>query len=268
MNAIKLEKGIIHLLLPFRLTSKWAPETTSTENDVWAKTNEDISRLDFLLEHVKDFFTRNSKSELMDEAACIIMKLNIRALPVKMFNNKIFWLSNRPFDSHQNAKNLLKFPVYIDPGSFRLIIHPFTSVAILLFSIELVKSGKNSEPPNLADFIQMNYLIRLFNRHDEAYLISQNERIEERSKANQLTEGKSTDMFKKDEPENIEQRGWRPRNLINYLLFDLNIANKVEFFDHYHFSPVCYVQPAEEMKDEEMVHQTLFFLRKVYDFAT
>lgn len=266
MTTIKLEKGIIHLLLPFRLTSKWSPETTSTENYLWTKTDEDIPRLDFLLEHVKDFFTRNSKSELMDEAACIIMKLNIQALPVKMFNNKIFWLSNRPFDSHQYAKNLLKFPVYIDPGSFRLIIHPFTSVAILLFSIELVKSGKNSEPPNLADFIKMNYLIRLFNRHDEAYLISQNERIEERSKANQLTEGKSTDMFKKDEPENIEQRGWRPRHLMNYLLFDLNNAYKVEFFDHYHFSPVCYVQPVEEMIDEELVHRTLFFLRKVYDF--
>jgi len=266
MNTILLEKGIIHLMLPFRLCSKWKPETTSSENDVWIKTDEDIPRLDFLLEHVKDFFTKNSRSELMDEAACIIMKLNIQALPVKMFNNKVFWLSNRAFNSQPNAKNLLKFPVYIDPTSFRLIIHPFTRVAILLYSIEIVKSGKNDNPPNLSDFIQMNYLLRLFNRHDEAFLISQNERIEERSKAVLLTEGNDSGMFRKDEPDNIEQRGWRPRHLINYLLFDLDKIYKVEFFDHYHFSPVSYVQPAEEITNEEIVHRTLFFLRKVYDF--
>lgn len=266
MTAIYIEKGIIHLMLPFRLCSKWQPETSGSENDVWTKTDEDITRLDFLLEHVKDFFTRNSRSEVMDEAACIIMKLNTKTLPVSMFNNKVFWLSNRSFDNHENAKSLLKFPVYIDPGSFRLIINPFASVAILLFSMEIVKSGKNDVLPNLGDFIQMNYLLRLFNRHDEAYLISQNERIEERCKAARLTGEKNSGMFKKDGNEDVEHKGWRPRHLIDYLLFDLNNTYKVEFFDHFHFSPVCYVQPVDEITDEEVVHNTLFYLRKVYDF--
>ena len=48
----------------------------------------------------------------------------------------------------------------------------------------------------------MNYLLRLFNRHDEAYFISQNERPEERNKAAQLITGKS-DMFHKNDPGNI-----------------------------------------------------------------
>jgi hypothetical protein len=266
MNTILLDKGIIHLMLPFRLCSRWQPETNGSKNDVWTKTDEDIPKLDFLIEHVKDFFTRNSRSEVMDEAACIIMKLDIKALPAKMFNNKVFWLSNRAFDTHEKATNLLKFPVFLDPGSFRLIINPFASIAILLFSLEIVKSGKNDILPNLSDFIQMNYLLRLFNRHDEAYLISQNERIEERSKAAKLSGENNSGMFRKDEDEDIEHKGWRPRHLIDYLLADLNNEYKVEFFDHYHFSPVCFVQPLKEITDEDLIHHTLFYLRKVYDF--
>ena len=265
MKNILLGKGIIHLILPFRLRSGLGSNFGNIENEVWTKTDEDVRRLDFLLEHVKDFFTKNFNSESVDESACLIMKLKQEALPWKMFNNKNFWLSNRPFDSLQEAKNLLRFPVYFDPGAFRIIFHPFTGVAILLYSVELVRSGKNEDQPNLADLIEMNYILRLFNRHDEAYLISQNERIEERSKAAQLLTN-SPDIFGKNDQINIVVTGWRPRQLINYLLRDLNTRSKVEFFDHYHFSPVSYVQPMEEIPDEEMIHRTLFFLRKVYDF--
>jgi hypothetical protein len=193
------------------------------------------------------------------------MKLKTDAVPVKMFNNKIYWLGNKPFDNQQKAKNLLKFAVNIDPGAFRIIFHPFTSVGIFMYSIELVKENKNSDQPNLDDFIRMNYLLRLFNRHDEAYLISQNERPEERNKAAQLITGKA-DMFHKNDRGNIEQEGWRPRQLINYLVQDMNSRYSVEFFDHYHFSPVCYVQPSKEIQDESIIHHTLFHLRKVYDF--
>ena len=86
-----------------------------------------------------------------------------------------------------------------------------------MYSVELVKQSKSSELPNLDDFIKVNYLLRLFNRHDEAFYISQNERPEERSKAAQLISGK-TDLFHKNDNGNIEQEGWRPRQLINYLL--------------------------------------------------
>jgi hypothetical protein len=111
----------------------------------------------------------------------------------------------------------------------------------------------------------MNYLLRLFNRHDEAFFISQNERPEERSKAVQLISDK-TDLFHKNGPGNFEQEGWRPRQLINYLLQDMNSRFSVELFDHSHFSPVCYVQPSDEIQDENIIHLTLFHLRKVYDF--
>ncbi len=160
----------------------------------------------------------------------------------------------------------MKFPVYIDPGAFRIIFHPFTTVAILLFSVELVKSGKDEYQPDLADFIKMNYLLRLFNQHDEAFFISQNEKREERSKANQLILGKGSDLFGKDDPGNIELTGWRPRQLINYLLNGLNARNKVEFFDHFHLSPVCYFRPLEGLVDQDIINRALFFLRKVYDF--
>jgi hypothetical protein len=265
MNTIKLEKGIIHLMLPFRLCSGLGCDFGNIENEVWVRTNEDIPRLDFLLEHVKKFFANNTYRDKIDESACLIMKLKTDAVPVKMFNNKIYWLGNKPFDNQQKAKNLLKFAVNIDPGAFRIIFHPFTSVGIFMYSIELVKENKNSDQPNLDDFIRMNYLLRLFNRHDEAYLISQNERPEERNKAAQLITGKA-DMFHKNDRGNIEQEGWRPRQLINYLVQDMNSRYSVEFFDHYHFSPVCYVQPSKEIQDESIIHHTLFHLRKVYDF--
>jgi hypothetical protein len=265
MNAVRLEKGIIHFMLPFRLFSGLTLDSGYIENEVWTRTNEDISRLDFLLEHVKEFFARNAYMEKVDETACVILKLKKEALPVKMFNNKTYWLSNKSFYNQQKTINSLKFAVYVDPGAFRMIIHPYTSVAILLYSVELVKQNKNSDLPTLDDFIRMNYLLRLFNRHDEAFFISQNERPEERSKAAQLITGKS-DLFHKDEGEDIEQAGWRPRQLMNYLLYDLNTRYTVEFFDHFHFSPVCYVQPSEEIIDEKIIQQTLFYLRKVYDF--
>jgi hypothetical protein len=265
MNAIKLEKGIIHLMLPFRLRSGLSSDFGNIKNEVWTQTNEDIPRLDFLLEHVKEFFAKNADKGKIDESACLILKLNREALPAKMFNNKIYWLSNKPFDNQQKVKNLLKFAVYLDPGAFRIIFHPFTSVGLLMYSIELVKEGKNSAQPNLDDFIRMNYLLRLFNRHDEAFLISQNERPEERSKAAQLIAGKN-DLFHKNDTGNIEKEGWRPRQLINYLVQDMNARYSVEFFDHYHFSPVCYVQPSVVIQDENIIHHTLFYLRKVYDF--
>jgi hypothetical protein len=265
MNTIKLEKGIIHLMLPFRFCSGLSQQIADIENEVWTKTDEDVRRLDFLLEHVKEFFVRNADKDKIDESACLIMKLKTDAVPVKMFNNKIYWLGNKPFDNQQNAKNLLKFAVYLDPGAFRIIIHPYTSVAILICSIELVKQSKKNDPPNLDDFIKMNYLLRLFNRHDEAFFISQNERPEERSKSAQLISNKS-DLFRRNDQGNVELEGWRPRQLISYLLNDLNTRFKLEFFDHYHFSPVCYVQPTEDIRDEDTINHTLFYLRKVYDF--
>ncbi len=264
MNTIKLEKGIIHLMLPFRLGPGWSSNTSST--DIWMETDEDILKLDFLLEHVKDFFTKNAHIDKKDDSACLIMKLKKEALPVKMFNNKPYWLSNKSFDNQLIAKKLLKFPVYIDPGGFRLIFHPITGVAILTFSIELIKSDETNDKPNLADFIQLNYLLRLFNRHDEAFLISQNDRTEERSRAAQLITHKSHYLFDKTDTGNIELAGWRPRHLINYLLQSLNAEYKVEFFDQCHFFPLCFVQLLEEIIDEEKIHTTLFFLRKVYDF--
>jgi len=257
MNTIKLEKGIIHLMLPFRLGSGWVFDT---------KTDEDILKLDFLLEHVKDFFAKNAQTGKKDDSACLIMKLKKEALPSKMFNNRVYWLSNKSFDNQDKAKNLLKFPVSFDPGGFRIIFHPVVRVAILLFSIELTKSGKNNDQPDLESFIHMNYLLRLFDRQNEAFFISQNERAEERSKATQLITGKSSDLFDKTDQENVEVTGWRPRQLINYLLHGLNERCKVEFFDHHRFSPVCYVQPAEEITDEVIIRRTLFYLRKVYDF--
>jgi hypothetical protein len=265
MTTIQLEKGIIHLILPFRLCSGVSSDFGNIENEVWARTNEDIPRLDFLLEHVKKFFAGNADKENADGSACVIMKLKTDSLPVKMFNNKTFWLSNRPYDNHQKTKNLLKYAVNLDPSAFRIVFHPFTKIAILIYSIELVKQNKNSELPNLDDFIKMNYLLRLFNRHDEAYFIAQNERPEERNKAGQLNTGKS-DLFHKNENGNIEQEGWRPRQLINYLLQDINTSYSVELFDNFHFSPVCYLQPSDEIKDEDIIHHALFYLRKVYDF--
>lgn len=252
-------------MLPFRLCSGLPSDSIYTDNDVWMQTCEDIPRLDFLLEHVKKFLATNSDREKIDESACLIMRLKPDAVPVKMFNNKTFWLGNKPFENQQKAKNLMKFSVYIDPGTFRLIIHPFTNVGILMYSIELVKESKGSNMPNLDDLIKMNYLLRLFNRHDEAFLISQNERPEERSKAAQLLAGKP-DLFHKEDHGNIELTGWRPRHLISYLLNDLDKKYNLEFFDHFHFCPVCYVQPTEEVKDEDVINRTLFYLRKVYDF--
>jgi len=265
MNAIQLEKGIIHLMLPFRLSNGISTETGNIENGVWTGTNEDIPRLDFLLGHVKKFFTGDAEKEKTEGSACRILKLKADAVPVKMFNNKTYWLSNRPFDIHEKAKNLLKYAVYIDPAAFRIILHPFTGVAILMFSIELVKQSKTGGFPCLEDFIRMNYLLRLFNRHDEAFLVSQNERPEERSKALLLMAGKS-EMFKKYNSGGIDQEGWRPGHLVNYLLNEINLGYPVELFDQFHFSPVCYLQPSDEIKNESIIHHALFYLRKVYDF--
>lgn len=252
-------------MVPFRLCSDISSPGGLIENEVWTRTNEDVPRLDFLLGHVKKFFAGNTEKEKTDDSACIIMKLKTDAVPVKMFNNKTYWLSNRPFHIHEKAKNLLKFAVYLDPAAFRIVFHPFTSVGILMYSVEIVKPGKNDELPDLDDFIKMNYLLRLFNRHDESFFISQNERPEERSKAVMLSTGKP-DLFHSNDTGNTGLEGWRPRQLINYLLQEMNARYSVELFDNFHFSPVCYLQPSGAIKDESIIHHTLFYLRKVYDF--
>ena len=194
MNTIKLEKGIIHLMLPF-----WLDPGSSLhsiiENEIWEKANEDNPRLEFLLEHVREFFTKNNGNNPVDETACLILKLKKDALPVKMFNNKIYWLSNKPFDEEKKAKNLIKLSVTLDPGSFRIIYHPFTRIALLLYSVELINTDKTNDEQSLSDFIRMNYLLRTFSRQDEAFFISRNERTEERSKASLLLKTGSPPMF-------------------------------------------------------------------------
>jgi len=266
MNKIGLNKGIIYLMLPFTTGSGLSPESFKTENKLWTKTGEDAARFDFLLEHVKGFFTRNINTRKVDDSACLIMKLNKDTLPLKMFNNKIYLVSNKAFGNQQTDKDNLTFAVSIDPGAFRIILHPFTSIAILLFNVELVRHDRNANIPNLYDLIQLNYLLRLFNRHDEAYFISLNERPEERNKAAGLITGQVNDLTEKTKVGKIEITGWRPGQLVNYLLHDLNSGHDIELVDHHHFSPVCYVQPASEIREEEIVHRALFYLRKVYDF--
>ena len=265
MDTIKLKKGIIYLMLPFRLESKISAGTSS-ENSIWIKTDEDLNSLDFLLEHVREFFSRNHTTDKEDESTCILMKLKTDSLPVKMFNNKVYWLLNKPFNDAKGSDNTLKLPVYFDPGSFRIIYHPFTGVAILVYSIEQFKHAKDTSGGTLADFIRMNYLLRTFNRHDEAFFISQNDRTEERSKALHLLADSSYSLFTRTETGNVETDGWRPWQLINYLLNDLNKNNNITFFDSYHFFPVSYLQGDDEIRNDEIVNRAMFFLSKVYDF--
>ena len=266
MDKVRLEKGIINQMLPFRLVSDSGFNFSDINNDIWIKTNEDLTRLDFLLEHVKDFFSKDIVPGKEEESACIIMKLKNDAPPVKLFNNKTYLLSNRSFENKNQTKNVVNFTVCFDPNSFRIVFHPSTKVGILLFTIEAAKSSKNTEPQSLADFVNMNYLLRMFNRNSESYLISQNERPEERGKSKMLLTGKDINIFGKTETSNIELTGWRPGHLVNYLLHGINEKYKVELFDYNRVIPVCYVQPAEEITDDEIVRTTLFYLRKVYDF--
>ena len=266
MDNVKLEIGIIHLMLPFRLGSQLTQYDNNPEADIWIRTNEDISKLDFLLEHVKAFFSKNVTPAIDEDSACIIMRLRKDSPPVKLFNNKNYLLSNRSFENQEQTKNVLKFIVSFDPNAFRIVFHPSTKVGILLFTVEAVKSSKNIEPQSLADFVRMNYLLRMFNRSTEPYLISQNERPEERSRATMLLTGKNTNIFGKPETSSVELTGWRTGHLVNYLLNGLDEKLKVELFDYNRFTPICYVQPSTEITDDEIVRRALFYFRKVYDF--
>ena len=264
MNTVKLEKGIVNLMLPFRLGSE--PDLNRViENEIWTKA-DDNPRLEFLLDHVREFFTKNIQNGRTDESACFILKLKKDALPVKLFNNKIFWLSNKPFDYVKKPEKLLKLSVYFDPGSFRIIYHPFTGNAILLYSVELVNQGKNDDRYSLDDFIRMNYLLRTFNRQDEAFFISKNEREEERKKAALLLKAENLLLSSKNDDGNFELTGWRPCHLVNYLLSEIDKGGTIQFFNPSHFVPFTYFQTAEQIKDESIIQNALFFLRNVYDF--
>lgn len=265
MNTIKLEKGNINLMLPFRLGIEFNKDPVGENNDTWTKTDEDFPKLDFLLDHVKNFFVRSSADSAPDGSSCIIMKLKKESLAAKLFNNKNYWLSNKAFDTHEKVKNPLKYSVCFDSGSFRLIYNPFTRIAVLILNIELPCNDKNSDHPNLSDFIQVNYLVKLFNRNDEPFFISQNERPEERKKALQLTDSSNLQMFEKTIAENPDITGWRMSHLINNLLAGINKTCNIQFFDC-RFYPICYAQPSREIMDDEYIHKALFYLRKVYNF--
>jgi len=264
MNTVKLEKGIVNLMLPFRLNSELSLNKV-IENEIWTKA-DDNPRLEFLLEHVREFFTKNDQNKILDKSACYILKLKKDALPVKMFNNKIFWLSNRNFNNVKKSDKLLKLSVYFDPGSFRIVFHPLTGNAILLYSIELINQSDNEDGYSLHDFIRMNYLLRTFCRQDEAFFISKNERAEERNKASLLLKTEHPSVFSKTDDGNVEVTGWRPVHLINYLLCEINSSNAIQFFNPSHFVPFSYFQSVAEIKDENITRSALFFLRNVYDF--
>jgi len=264
MNTVKLEKGIVNLMLPFRIGSE--PDLNSViENEIWTKT-DDNPRLEFLLDHVREFFTKNNQNDRTEESACLVLKLKRDALPVKLFNNKIFWISNKPFDIVKKPVKLLRLSVYFDPGSFRIIYHPLTGNAILMYSVELVNQGKNNDRYSLDDFIRMNYLLRTFNRQDEAFIISKNEREEERKKAALLLKAENLPLSSKNDIGNFELTGWRPYHLVNYLLSEINKGGTIHFFNPSHFVPFTYFQSAEQIKDESITQNALFYLRNVYDF--
>jgi hypothetical protein len=144
--------------------------------------------------------------------------------------------------------------------------HPFTGIAILLFSIEPVKASDTDSEPDLSDFICMNYFLRIFCRHDEAFFISQNQRPEERGKANLLFKTNAPPLFSKTDTTNPESAGWRTGNLINYLLCEINNKSKIRFVNPFHFIPFSYVQTSAEIMDEKMVRDAMFYLSNVYDF--
>jgi hypothetical protein len=264
MNEIILEKGIIYLMLPFRLNVK-VTDGVAFENEVWTKNDEDTPHLDFLLDHVKEFFTKNNKRDKPDESACLLLKLRNDALPVRMFNNKNYWLSNKPFDVPAKPEKLIKLAVSIDPASFRIIYHSYTGIAILLFSIELIKQARTNNVPGLADFVRMNYLLRRFGRSNEAFLISQNEKPEERGKAALLMKTNCPPLFPKADSGNPEA-GWRPGDLVDYLLCEINKTSEIQFVTPFHFVPFSYFQTSTEIDDESLVRSAIFYLRNVYDF--
>lgn len=266
MNSIKLEKGSIFLMLPFQTELKTDIPLSVESSGIWTKTVEDAPKLDFLLDHVKNFFISTTPKEKPNLSSCIILKLKKDFLAGKLFNNKRFWFSNKAFDTHEKTRNFYKYPVSFDPGAFRLIYHPFTGISILILYLEIISGNKNTDRPTLEDFIQMNYMARLFNRHDEPFLISQNERPEERNKALLLATTDGTSMFEKTTFENIEYTGWRISHLINNLLQEINKNDKIILFDYNRFYPVSYVQPVEEIINDEYIHKALFYLRKVYNF--
>lgn len=265
MNKIKLEKGIIYLLLPFRINPESSLPAILSSN-VWTKTVDKNPGLEFLLEPTRDFFSKNIRQDNIDETACLILQPEKNALPFKMFNNKGFWLSRKAFDQQtEKETKLIRLPVYLDPGSFKLIFHPYTSIAILIFSIELINQDKNVIP-TLEDFIKLNYLIRVFNRQDEAFLISINERDEERRKAELLNQAGNNSLYKAQDKGDPKTKGWRPGQLINYLLSEINEKNEIQFFNPNHIVPYSYFQPSDEITDESIIHKALFYLRNVYDF--
>ena len=265
MNTVKLEKGIIHLMLPFRFDPA---KSAIVENKIWTIAPDEKPALEFLLEHVREFFLRNNNEtdiNKIDESACLFLKLRNDTLPVKLFNNKIFWLSNKPFNEPVTDR-IMRLPVYFDPGSFRLIFYPFTSIAILHYSVELYSQKNNFEEHTLYDFIRMNYLMRVFSRHDEPYLISKNERPEERNKAGLLLETGYSSMFPNLVNGDPAITGWKQGQLINYLLCEMNSKARIRFFNPLHFMPFSYFQTKAELKDENIVSQALFYLGNVYDF--
>ena len=265
MNEIKLEKGIIYLMLPFRIDAE-SSLTTILSSKVWTKTVDKYPGFEFLLEPTRDFFSKNNRQDIIDETACLILQPKKDALPFKMFNNKSFWLSRKPFDKQtEKGAEFTKLPVYLDPGSFKLIFHPYTSIAILIFSIELINQNKN-DITTLGDFINLNYLIRVFDRQDEVFIISVNEREEERRKAEALIQSDNNSLFKIQDTEDPRTKGWRPGQLINYLLSEINEKSRIQFFNPNHVVPYSYFQPSEEILDESIIHNALFYLRNVYDF--
>jgi len=265
MNGVSLEKGIVHLMLPFRLRPG-TKHTSVVKNDIWVKADRENIQFDFLLEHVREFFTRNFMARDTDESACIILKLRTDAVPVKLFNNRIYWISNRPLDGSNKSDNTFRLPVFIDPLSFRIIYYPFAGICILIYSVELARMEYIDYRPTLSDFIKLNYLLRIFYRHDEAYFISHNERSEEKTKATHLLNLKYPAVLDIGEGDEVITKGWRPSHLINFLICEINNNSKVEFFNHSHFVPFCYFQPVNEMTEVQSIQRSIFYLRNVYDF--
>jgi hypothetical protein len=111
----------------------------------------------------------------------------------------------------------------------------------------------------------MNYLLRRFGRSNEAFLISQNEKPEERGKAALLMKTNCPRLFPDADSGNPET-GWRPGDLVDYLLCEINKTSVIRFVTPFHFVPFSYFQTSTEIDDESLVRSAIFYLRNVYDF--
>ncbi|MDR2918517.1 MAG: hypothetical protein LBV72_04000 [Tannerella sp.] len=256
-QEIILKDSITVMLLPFSYEDE--ASFLLPESSIWERTHNFTVDKNYLYSHIQKFLTGNAvlpKDANIDAQDCVIYSLkdNIEQVAgddkciLKVFGQTMRLMGK---DDAIDSVGFKLLNVKKNMASPKLILHPYSSVGLLMLSFELVSNGAKQD-----DLMSLNNKLHKIKSQPPLIRVElpaevNEKKLEEVYKIYSSLHKYQLFKFKKEETE-----GWYLYNLVAFLLFDFNPDKQqvgVTLFNNERFHLVTYFLIDYDEKDDEMI---------------